>query len=110
MVFQISQNPHKSVKLRAENIQKIVDENLPVQGGPFTENELHSVLKSMKNRKSAGLDGIPPEVWKTGMFNDAMMCIINKTLTLGEKAVFFPSRKREIWAFLLTIGVLSSLQ
>ena len=40
--------------------------------GPFTQ-ELDSVLRKIKNRKAAGLDKIPPEVWKTRQFNDILL-------------------------------------
>ena len=33
--------------------------------GPFSKEELDSVLRKIKNRKAAGLDEISPEVWKT---------------------------------------------
>ena len=37
------------------------------------EEELNSVLRKIKNRKAAGLDEIPPEVWKTGEFDDILL-------------------------------------
>ena len=37
--------------------------------GSFTQEELDSVLRKIKNRKAAGLDEIPPEVWKTIQFD-----------------------------------------
>ena len=44
---------------------------------PFTAKELQSVLKVIKNEKAAGLDEIPPEVWKTEMFNDHLLTFCN---------------------------------
>ena len=41
--------------------------------GPFTLEELDSVLRKIKNRKAAGLDEIPPEVWKTREFDDILL-------------------------------------
>ena len=35
--------------------------------------ELDSVLRKIKNRKAAGLDEIPPEVWKTRQFDDMLL-------------------------------------
>ena len=32
-----------------------------------------SVLRKIKNRKAAGLDEIPPEVWKTRQFHDVLL-------------------------------------
>ena len=44
-----------------------------VQLGPFTQEELDSLLRKIKNRKAAGLDEIPPEVWKTKQFDDILL-------------------------------------
>ena len=41
--------------------------------GPFTQEELDSVLRKIKCRKAAGLDKIPPEVWKTRQFDDILL-------------------------------------
>ena len=40
---------------------------------PFTQEEFDSVLRKIKNRKAAGLDEIPPEVWKTRQFDDILL-------------------------------------
>ena len=40
---------------------------------PITQEELDSVLRKNKNRKAAGLDEIPPEVWKTRKFDDILL-------------------------------------
>ena len=64
------------------NPPKITDEpitielsckQLDVKLGPFTKEELDSVLRRIKNRKAAGLDEIPPEVWKTRQFDDILL-------------------------------------
>ena len=41
--------------------------------GPFTLEELDSVHRKFKNRKVAGLDEIPLEVWKTRQFDDILL-------------------------------------
>ena len=46
---------------------------LDIKLGPFTQEELDSVLRKIKNRKAAGLDEIPLEVWKTRQFDDIML-------------------------------------
>ena len=46
---------------------------LYIKLGPFTIEELYSVLRKIKNRKAAGLDEIPPEVWKTRQFDDILL-------------------------------------
>ena len=39
----------------------------------FTQEELDSVLRKIKNRKAEGLDEITPEVWKTRQFDDILL-------------------------------------
>ena len=46
---------------------------LAIKLGQFTQKELDSELRKIKNRKGAGLDEIPPEVWKTREFNDILL-------------------------------------
>ena len=52
-------------KITHEPITRIISKQLDIKLGPFTQEELDSVLRKFKNRKAAGLDEIPPEVWKT---------------------------------------------
>ena len=54
-----------------EPITRIISKQLDIQLGPFTQ-ELYSVLRKIKNKKAAGLDEIPPEVWKTYCSNTVM--------------------------------------
>ena len=54
-------------------ITKIISKQLDIKLGPFTQEELDSVLKKLKNRKAAGFDEIPPEVWKTRQFDDILL-------------------------------------
>ena len=46
---------------------------MDVKIGPFTQEELDSVLRKIKNRKAAGLGEIPPEVWNTRQFDDILL-------------------------------------
>ena len=55
-----------------EPITRIISKQLDIKLGPFTKEELDSVLRKIKNRKAAGLDEIPPEVWKTRQFDDIL--------------------------------------
>ena len=55
-------------KITHEPITRIISKQLDIKLGPFTQEELDSVLRKIKNRKAAGLDEIPPEVWKTQTF------------------------------------------
>ena len=57
-------------KITHEPITRIISKQLDIKLGPFTQGELDSVLRKIKNRKAAGLDEIPPEVWKTRQFDD----------------------------------------
>ena len=56
-------------KITHEPITRIISKQLDIKLGPFTQGELDSVLRKIKNRKAAGLDEIPPEVWKTRQFD-----------------------------------------
>ena len=46
---------------------------MDIKLGPFSQEELYLVLRKIKNRKAAGLNEIPPEVWKTRQFNDILL-------------------------------------
>ena len=60
-------------KITGEPITRIISKQLHIKLGPFTKEELDSVLKKIKNRKAAGLDEILPEVWKTRQFDDILL-------------------------------------
>ena len=64
-------------KVTRELITRIISKQLDIKQGPFTQEELDSVLKKIKNRKAAGLDEIPPEVWKTRQFYDILLRYCN---------------------------------
>ena len=63
----------KAPVIKDQPIQQIIDNELPMKKGPFSEEELETVLKKLKNKKAPGLDEIPPEVWKTKSFNDILL-------------------------------------
>ena len=52
---------------------KIISKQLDIKLGLFIQEELDSVLRNNKKRKVAGLDEIPPEVWKTRKFDDILL-------------------------------------
>ena len=60
-------------KVTHEPITRIISKQLDIKLGQFTQEELDSVLRKIKNRKAAGLDEIPPEVWKTRQFDDILL-------------------------------------
>ena len=59
-------------------IEKVVEHDLEIKNVPFNKLELDLVLKKLQSKKAAGLDGIPPEVWKTGKFNDLLLYYCNE--------------------------------
>ena len=62
----ISRNPPK---VTHEPITRIISKQLDIKLGPFIQKYFNSVLRKIKNRKAAGLDEMPPEVWKTRQFD-----------------------------------------
>ena len=60
-------------KITHEPITRIISKQLDIKLGPFIQEELDSVLRKIKYRKAAGLDEIPPEVWKTRQFDDILL-------------------------------------
>ena len=60
-------------KVTHEPITRIISKQLDIILGQFTQEQLDSVLRKIKNRKAAGLDEIPPEVWKTRQFDDILL-------------------------------------
>ena len=60
-------------KVTHKPITRIISKQLDIKIGPFTPEELDSVFRKIKNRKAAGLDEIPPEVWKTRQFEDILL-------------------------------------
>ena len=61
------------LKVTHEPITRIIRKQLGIKLGPFTLEELDSVLRKIRNRKAAGLDEIPPEVRKTTQFDDILL-------------------------------------
>ena len=53
-------------KVTNEPITRIISKQLDIKLGPFTKEELDSLLRKIKNRKAA-------EVWKTRQFDDILL-------------------------------------
>ena len=68
-------------KITDKNIQKISNSQLDIKLGHFTIDELETVLRAIKNRKAAGLDEVPPEVWKSRKFDDILLRLCNAVYT-----------------------------
>ena len=78
---------------------KIVNKELAIEQGPFTLEELETVLAKTKLNKSAGIDEIPPEVWKSGYFNDQLLEFCNdvfsqKPIEYWTKGCILPFPKK----------------
>ena len=56
---------------------RINSKQLDIKLGQFTQEELDTILRKIFNRKAAGLDEIPPEVWKTRQFDDILLRYCN---------------------------------
>ena len=67
----------KSPNVIDEQIETVIDYELPIKKVLFSIDELEQVIKKTKNNKAAGLDGIPPELRKTGRFNDYLLNFCN---------------------------------
>ena len=78
---------------------KIVNKELAIEQGPFTLEELEKVLAKTKLNKSAGIEEIPPEVWKSGYFNDQLLAFCNdvfsqKPIEYWTKGCILPFPKK----------------
>ena len=90
----------KPPKVMYETIMKIICKWLDIKVGWFTQEELDSVLRKIKTRKTAGLEEIPPDVWKTSEFDDVLLrrcnAIHNKNLTdRWRKGMHLPFPKEQ---------------
>ena len=52
---------------------RIISKQLDIKLGQFMLEELDTVLRKIKKRKAAGLDEIPPDVWKIREFDDILL-------------------------------------
>ena len=74
---------------------------MDVKLGHFTPDELNVVLKKIKNNKAAGLDNIPPEIWKTRAFDQILLQLCNdvydgKPIDKWNENAYYPFLKKEI--------------
>ena len=59
--------------------------NLDIEEGPFTMHEFAKVKRSLRKGKSAGPDGIPPEIIKYCDLDDILLDICNVALMKNDK-------------------------
>ena len=59
--------------------------HLNIKEGPFSKDEYETVKKRLKEGKSAGQDGIPPEVLKRCDLDDVILDYANKLLLNSQK-------------------------
>ena len=60
-----------------EPIAKIINNQLDIKLGQFILKEFDLVLRKNLYRKAAGLDEVPPDVWKTRKFDDILVQYCN---------------------------------
>ena len=72
-------------KVTHESITRIINKQLDIKLGPFTQEELDSVLRKIKNRKPVGPDEIHPEIWKTRQFDDILLRHCNAVYNQNPK-------------------------
>ena len=70
---------HQAVEGAEKEIPAVL-EDLNIDDGPFTAGEFASVKASLRQGKSAGPDGIPPEVIKNCNLDDVILEICNQAL------------------------------
>ena len=56
-----------------ETITRIISKQFDIKLGLFTQEELVSVQRKIRNRKAVGLDETPQKVWKTRKFYDILL-------------------------------------
>ena len=86
-------------KVTYEPITRIIYKQSDIKLGQFTQEKLDSVQRKIKNRKAAGLDEIPPEVWKTRQLGDILTRYCNavyneSTIDRGTKGCILPLTRK----------------
>ena len=71
----------KPPKVTDEPITKIICNQIDIKQGQFTQEEVYLVPRKIKDKKSAGLDVIPPKLWKTREFDYILLRYCNENAT-----------------------------
>ena len=66
-------------------INRIVEEDLPIETGQFTIEEIDQALKQSANGKASGPDEIPAEVWKLPEMKTILLSFCNDAYVNLEK-------------------------
>ena len=86
----------KSPKVTDKTITRIINNQLDIKLGPFTQ-ELDVVQRKIKNRKAAGLE-TPLEIWKTRKSNDLQLrycnAVYNQNTIEMNKRLHLPLPKK----------------
>lgn len=74
------------MKIKLDKIEEAVDQNLNRLDKPIALKELIGKMKSLKNKKSCGLDGISTEMLKncSSKLKDAILKLFNLLLKSGH--------------------------
>ena len=91
-------------------ISRIIDNQLDIKLRQITQEELDVVLTKFRSRKAAGLDEIPPEIWKTRKFDDLLLryCITvynQNTIHRWTKCCILPFPKKVVLGCTLFLGI-----
>ncbi|KAJ8391934.1 hypothetical protein AAFF_G00084050 [Aldrovandia affinis] len=103
---------HPTVDGAEEEIPAVLT-SLEIDDGPFTAMEFATVKSTLKEGKSAGPDGIPPEVPKNCDLDDIILEICNQALIENIKpdiwslSNIIPCPSLEIWLSLTIIVALA---
>ena len=60
-------------------IQRLFDRQAEIITGPFSQAEIDTAVKALKNGKAPGLDGLPPEFWKLPKIKKQLRKLCNAT-------------------------------
>ena len=66
-------------------VAPVVDHILPIEEGPFSQEELSTALKYTKKGGAVGVDCIPLEIWKDPTFSTYLLDLCNSGLTQHTK-------------------------
>ena len=78
----------------------MINTQLDIKLGQFTEEEVNIVLTKIRSRKAASLNEIPPEIWKTTKFDDLLLWLCNtlyeqNTIERWMKGCILPFLKKD---------------